>query len=266
LSEDFTLHAFVQEIDPSIDLDSIPVIGKSLELANTRLSRATIQIMNDNGLSIPAFDIELTWGPQNIGQFQAQSSQLLLSWRNVPFRTPADGDTDNLSASHWSVQWEGYVFADWFLSAQLQYTTATETTPRRLLLSGEILDTSRRRQVSDIVNRLTATNGSVKNQVWEASMAPAINSKFTLDRLFLSARIGGTDAYAVAGQASWGVGGVGSAVLLFEKGAEAEVSSDFTFTVGVENLQMSDIFDSALARGVEANLVGENPTVVQIVI
>ncbi|KAF5347825.1 hypothetical protein D9757_014314 [Collybiopsis confluens] len=264
--DNFTLNAFAKEInkssDPPIDLTKIPVVGDAV--ANTRLSFVSLHIVSQDGkLSIPGFEVELLWDSHNIGQLRMGPSKLLISWhREVLALEGGEGD-----AGHWMIEWAGGVEPDWNITARVQSLYQKESS--KVTVSGELLVGTEKRQIGGVVDALTRpeevlppppepspTTPLPAPSIWAESTPPSVTSKFHLERLYLSATLEDqTSTYAVAGAARWGATGSGSAVLVVERPADKKAPWDFTFAVGIKNLNLTDVFSEDLGQDISTQLI-----------
>ncbi|KAF5379568.1 hypothetical protein D9757_009262 [Collybiopsis confluens] len=265
-SDNFTLNTFAKEINksggPPIDLTTIPVVGDAV--ANTRLSLVSLHIVSQDGrLSVPGFEVELLWDSHNIGQLRMGPSKLLISWhREVLALEGGEGD-----AGHWMIEWAGGVEPDWNITARVQSLYQKESL--KVTVSGELLVGTEKRQIGSVVDALTRPEEALPPppepsptppppvpSIWAESTPPSVTSNFHLERLYLSAKLEDqTSTYAVAGAARWGATGSGSAVLVVERAADKKAPWDFTFAVGIKNLNLTDVFSGDLGQDISTQLI-----------
>jgi len=240
LDDDFTFDELAKSIDSTIDLASVPIIGSDA-LKTLRLGHITLQVQYvENVPRLSAFEVELTWANQNIGQIRTSANRLTLRWQKL---------ADNQS---WTIGWEGQIGANWHLSAGVQYVSAGTS---KVVVGGDITNVEGRTPASDLVNSLTwtETDSGGTPTVWEDTLPSTVYSGFSLDRCSVLIDLGETNVHMVAGQASWGKDGQFAAVLLVEKVSSAW---GFTFALAVKNFRFTDIYkDSQLAQLIDTHLV-----------
>ncbi|KDR74129.1 hypothetical protein GALMADRAFT_227824 [Galerina marginata CBS 339.88] len=240
LDDDFTFDELAKSIDPTIDLGSVPIIGSDT-LKTLRLGHIMVQVQYiEDVLRLSAFEVELTWGSQSIGQIQTFANRLTLRWQKLA------------GTQSWTIGWEGQIGSNWQFSAGIQYASGNTS---QLVIGGDITNIGGKTAASKLVNTLTSTeaNSVGTTTVWQDTLPSTVSSGFALDRCSVLVELGDTDTYMIAGQASWGADAQFASVLLVEK-----VTSDwgFTFALAVRNFRFSDIYaDSQLAQLVDTHLV-----------
>lgn len=240
LDDNFTFDELAKSIDPTIDLASVPIIGSDA-LKTLRLGHIMVEVQYvQNVLRLSAFEVELTWARQNIGQIRTFANRLTLRWQKLA------------EAQSWTIGWEGQIGAVWHLSAGIQYISAG-TSKRRIVVGGDITNIGGRTPASELVDSLTWTEAEGTPKVWEDTLPSTVSSGFSLDRCSVLLDLGETDIHMIAGRASWGKDSQFAAVLLVEKVASVW---GFTFGLAVKNFHFTDIYkDSQLAQLVDTHLV-----------
>ncbi|KDR74109.1 hypothetical protein GALMADRAFT_603196 [Galerina marginata CBS 339.88] len=243
LDDDFTFDELAKSIDSTIDLGTVPIIGSDA-LKTLRLGHIMVQVQYvQDALLLSAFEVELTWGRQNIGQIRTFANRLTLRWQKL-------ADTQS-----WSIAWEGQIGAKWHLSAGIQYASGTTS---KLVIGGDISNIGGRTLASELVDSLTWTDADSggATTVWEDTLPSTVSSGFSLDRCRVLIELGETNVYMVAGQASWGKDSQFAAVLLVE---EIASTWGFTFALAVKKFRFTDLYeDSQLAQLIDTHLTISN--------
>ncbi|KAG8762250.1 hypothetical protein FRC11_010286 [Ceratobasidium sp. 423] len=267
LSDDFTCGALVEAIDPSIRIETVPVIG-SKGLASLRLDRASVDVLRSNdGHSISGFEIALSWGSESIGQLKMSKNRLLIGMYK--------GSTDSVSSiagsgtidteSTWVVHWEGGLFEKWHLSADLHYSTirSNNTSTRVLMISGVILNPVDRIHSADLVDSWSAPSSSSgspsSGSLWQRTVPENVTKSFQLQECAVSVAIGGDiETFACSARATWGQKGQGTGLVLIEKCNPPPKTGSkwgFAFVLDVRYFRFTDLVsDSALANQIDEAL------------
>ena len=256
LDGSFTFGELVNSIDATIDLTAVPVVGSDF-LATLSLGHLAIDVQRVAGKwKVLSFEVETTWGSQNIGQLRTSSSRLMIRWSNLSSAIQTSSPTAHANA--WAVQWDGQLSSSWRLSADLQLLKVAGESSNRLVVAGVILNTAGRPQAGVLVDMLTRQNLEVdSSSTWQTTLPTGVNSLFYLTYCRLNMELGDTSFYTITAQATWGTAGQGSAALLVEKVSTQSVSDwSFTLAIGIKNFRFTDVYDdSHLAKAIDDNLV-----------
>lgn len=265
LDDTFTFGAFVKEIDSTIDIATIPVIGPET-LASISLSFFSITaIFVDNALSVTSFAVQINWDTSSIQQLKVSNNRLTINWSRRPFcNTPSIIGQPDLGGggkeNSWRVDWEGLLFDNWILSAGLQYSRITQKSQpskSELVLAGSILNLAIEDvSASDLTNSLTG-DSTGPSSLWQASVPP--DSYFSLRQLAINCVLGEEQVCGIGAEASWGRGGSGSAVLVVRNIKPVNPKDShraFMLAVAVNNFRFGDLTaDADLAQIIDNNLV-----------
>ncbi|KAF9072534.1 hypothetical protein BDP27DRAFT_395642 [Rhodocollybia butyracea] len=271
LDDAFTFGAFVKEIDPTIDITTIPVIGSetlaSISLGSFSLTATFV----GNSLSVTSFAVEIVWDTSSIKQLNVSNNRLTINWSRRPFPNipaivgqvdPSSGGTEN----SWRLNWEGLLSDNWILSAGFQFSRlklGSQPTKSELILAGSILNLSDTDvSAADLTNSLTG-DGTGPSSLWQGSMPS--DSSFSMRELAVNCMLGEDQVYGIGAKAIWGQGGSGSAVLVV-RGIQPANPNDshwaFMLAIAVENFCFRDLTsDVDLGQAVDNNLTIVNASV-----
>ncbi|KAG9122188.1 hypothetical protein FRC07_001538 [Ceratobasidium sp. 392] len=269
----FTCSELAKAIDPSIDLSTVPVIGGDL-LASLRLDQASIEITYADGkYSISSFMIALDWGAWNIGQLKTSNNRLSISWRKESSSEP-DGSTEGTettlaettsteNTSTWAIGWEGNLFTDWHLSANLHRSTTKVSegeSKTATILFGAILGPVERIHSGSLINSLTSASDNSNDPLWNQTVPKNVKSSFQLAECAVGLVLReDSQTFAAGARATWGENGQGTGLVLVEKSkATTEDSASkwgFAFAISVSNFRFTDLMsNNSFAQSVDDTL------------
>jgi len=268
----FTFKELVRAIDSSLDPTAVPVIGS--DLASVTLEHFSIQVQysEQHAITVTAFDVEVTWGAQPLGQIHTSNNLLVISWRKGYAALPLDPKggndptTNPATSSNWFIRWEGQLSSNFFISANLSLNTikqqADNPPERHIMGSGRILNIAGRTDVGALVNTLTidAPPAPGTSTLWQDTLPADTKSDFSFEQCNLAINLADPRVYSIAAQATWG-SSKGAAALILQRPAAKDTPWSFVLTLGVTSFQFGDFFhDSGFANVLESNLVSDGLT------